>query len=211
MAESNNKNKNSQEEKLEEVTPETGGFQAEQTDTGSDSDDAESEVKPEGKVMKFIKSILPSVGIAIGSILLVYLLHYFGAFNTLELKLYDLRMKLRGPLSGTESNSALPQAEGFIDLTEPFTDTNQNGIWDDEELYTDSNENGIWDADEPFIDKANGKWDPPKGYEIACAQLCGNAHYRMRGFVTVETEEEFNAWLEEEAEYLEEEDEDDDW
>jgi heme/copper-type cytochrome/quinol oxidase subunit 2 len=33
----------------------------------------------------------------------------------------------------------------------------------------------------------------------------------MRGFVTVETEEEFNAWLEEEAEYLEEEDEDDDW
>ena len=97
MAESNDKNKNSQEEKLEEVTPETGGFQAEQTDTGSDSDDAEKEVKPEGKVMKFIKSILPSVGIAIGSILLVYLLHYFGAFNTLELKLYDLRMKLRGP------------------------------------------------------------------------------------------------------------------
>ena len=38
-----------------------------------------------------------------------------------------------------------------------------------------------------------------------------NSHYKMRGFITVETEEEFNAWLEEEAEYLEEEDEDDDW
>ncbi len=38
--------------------------------------------------------------------------------------------------------------------------------------------------------------------EIACAQLCGLGHYRMRGFVTVQTEEEFKAWLEEEASYL---------
>jgi len=174
MAESNDKNKNSQEEKPEEVTPETEEIQAEQTDTGSDSDDAEKEVKPEGKVMKFIKSILPSVGIAIGSILLVYLLHYFGAFNTLELKLYDLRMKLRGPLSGTESNSALPQAEGFIDLTEPFTDTNQNGIWDDEELYTDSNENGNYDSSEPFIDSGNGVWDEGEPF----VDLDGNGSFR---------------------------------
>ncbi len=159
MAESNDKNKNSQEEKPEEVTPETEEIQAEQTDTGSDSDDAEKEVKPEGKVLKFIKSILPSLGIAFGSFFLVFLMHFLGAFNTLELKLYDLRMKLRGPISGTESNSALPQAEGFIDLTEPFTDTNQNGIWDDEEIYTDSNENGNYDSGEPFIDSGNGVWD----------------------------------------------------
>ena len=39
-------------------------------------------------------------------------------------------------------------------------------------------------------------------YEIACAQLCGNSHYSMRGFVTVETPEEFQAWLDEEASYL---------
>lgn len=32
-------------------------------------------------------------------------------------------------------------------------------------------------------------------WEIACAQLCGLGHYRMRGFLTVETEEEFEAWL----------------
>jgi cytochrome c oxidase subunit 2 len=38
--------------------------------------------------------------------------------------------------------------------------------------------------------------------EIACAQLCGLGHYRMRGAVTLETEEEFNAWLAEEASYL---------
>jgi cytochrome c oxidase subunit 2 len=32
-------------------------------------------------------------------------------------------------------------------------------------------------------------------YEIACAQLCGLGHFRMRGFVTVETPEEHEAWL----------------
>jgi cytochrome c oxidase subunit 2 len=35
------------------------------------------------------------------------------------------------------------------------------------------------------------KGDPEFQYEIACAQLCGLGHYRMRGFVTVETTEEF--------------------
>ena len=34
-------------------------------------------------------------------------------------------------------------------------------------------------------------------YEIACAQLCGLGHYRMRGFVTVQTADEFQKWLEE--------------
>ena len=37
--------------------------------------------------------------------------------------------------------------------------------------------------------------DPRFNYEIACAQLCGMAHYRMRGFVTIHEPEEFEAWL----------------
>jgi cytochrome c oxidase subunit II len=37
--------------------------------------------------------------------------------------------------------------------------------------------------------------------EIACAQLCGLGHYRMRGFVVVQTEEEFKAWLNEQVSY----------
>ena len=49
-----------------------------------------------------------------------------------------------------------------------------------------------------------------KGYEIACAQLCGNSHYRMKGYMTVETMDEYEAWLQEQAEYLEDDD-DDDW
>ena len=32
-------------------------------------------------------------------------------------------------------------------------------------------------------------------YEIACAQLCGLGHYRMRGFVVIDEQEEFEAWL----------------
>jgi cytochrome c oxidase subunit 2 len=32
-------------------------------------------------------------------------------------------------------------------------------------------------------------------YEIACAQLCGLGHSRMRGFVTVQTAEEFKTWM----------------
>jgi cytochrome c oxidase subunit 2 len=36
-------------------------------------------------------------------------------------------------------------------------------------------------------------------YEIACAELCGLGHYRMRGYLTVESEEEFQTWLAEMA------------
>jgi cytochrome c oxidase subunit 2 len=37
-------------------------------------------------------------------------------------------------------------------------------------------------------------------WEIACAELCGLGHYRMKGFVTVETPEEYAKWLKEQAE-----------
>jgi cytochrome c oxidase subunit 2 len=36
-------------------------------------------------------------------------------------------------------------------------------------------------------------------YEIACAQLCGLGHARMRGFVTVLPAEEFQTWLDEQS------------
>lgn len=63
-----------------------------------------------------------------------------------------------------------------------------------------------------FLEEIKGSARDGKGYEIACAQLCGNSHYRMRGFLTVESDEDYEAFLAEEAEYLEEEsDDDDDW
>jgi cytochrome c oxidase subunit 2 len=46
--------------------------------------------------------------------------------------------------------------------------------------------------------------NPEFEYEIACAQLCGLGHYRMRGFVTVQTAEEFQKWMDEEVAKLKE-------
>ncbi len=39
--------------------------------------------------------------------------------------------------------------------------------------------------------------------EVACAQLCGLGHYRMRATVTILNSEDYQAWLDEEASYLE--------
>ncbi len=39
-------------------------------------------------------------------------------------------------------------------------------------------------------------------YEINCSQLCGLGHYRMRGFMNIQTEAEFQSWLDEEAALL---------
>jgi cytochrome c oxidase subunit 2 len=41
--------------------------------------------------------------------------------------------------------------------------------------------------------------NPEFVYEIACAQLCGLGHYSMRGYVTIDTPEAFQAWLDEEG------------
>ena len=39
-------------------------------------------------------------------------------------------------------------------------------------------------------------------YEITCSQLCGLGHYRMRGFLNVQSDADFRNWLAEEAEAL---------
>ena len=41
------------------------------------------------------------------------------------------------------------------------------------------------------------KGNPEFQYEIACAQLCGLGHARMRGFVIIQTADEFKTWLDE--------------
>ncbi|MCA9398236.1 MAG: hypothetical protein KC618_00690 [Candidatus Omnitrophica bacterium] len=48
-------------------------------------------------------------------------------------------------------------------------------------------------------------------YEIACAELCGNGHYRMRGILTVESKEKFQGWLNELALEAQDTGEWDDW
>jgi cytochrome c oxidase subunit 2 len=36
-------------------------------------------------------------------------------------------------------------------------------------------------------------------FEVNCSQLCGLGHYRMRGFVTIQSQAEFDTWLDEET------------
>jgi cytochrome c oxidase subunit II len=48
--------------------------------------------------------------------------------------------------------------------------------------------------------------NPEFQYEIACAQLCGLGHARMRGFVTVETADEFQKWIDTKIQEQSEED-----
>lgn len=59
-------------------------------------------------------------------------------------------------------------------------------------------------------DFRNQTGDPERDFEIACAQLCGNGHHTMVGYITIETQESFNTWYEAELakklEYAE-----DDW
>ena len=40
-------------------------------------------------------------------------------------------------------------------------------------------------------------------FEIACAQLCGNGHTTMRGFVSIDSPEEYAAWMAEKEKELE--------
>ena len=48
-------------------------------------------------------------------------------------------------------------------------------------------------------------------FEFACAELCGNSHFKMKGYLTVESEEDFNGWIAAQDPEVSEEDEEDDW
>ena len=160
----NNKPMNKSIEKTGNVQKKTLAITEDAILTEDTSQTTEKQNLPEGKILKLIKSILPSIVIAFGTFLLVFLLHYIGAFNTMELKLYDFRLKLRGPISGIDAKSALPGAEGFVDRAEPFIDLNNNSIWDEAELFTDSNGNRQYDLEEPFQDSGNSVWDEGEAY-----------------------------------------------
>jgi cytochrome c oxidase subunit 2 len=46
---------------------------------------------------------------------------------------------------------------------------------------------------------AEQEGNPDFIYEIACAQLCGNSHYSMRGFLTVHEQADYDIWMAERA------------
>ncbi len=46
------------------------------------------------------------------------------------------------------------------------------------------------------------KADTEGKYEIVCSELCGLGHYKMRSFLYVVNDEEYDAWIKEQASYL---------
>ena len=44
--------------------------------------------------------------------------------------------------------------------------------------------------------------DPGFNYEITCSQLCGLGHYRMRGFITVQSQADYDKWMAEQVKAL---------
>ena len=109
------------------------------------------------------------------------------------------------------------EENGKYDIGELFVDKNNNRKWDVAEEFIDMNNNHEYDLGEDFIDLPNGVWDSSRGFEIACAQLCGLGHYTMRGFMSILEQDQFDEWHEEESNKLipdeedEFDDEDDEW
>jgi cytochrome c oxidase subunit II len=50
-------------------------------------------------------------------------------------------------------------------------------------------------TDEMRKRKGQADWN----YQISCAQLCGLGHYRMVGYVTIDTPEQFASWMDEQV------------
>lgn len=114
-----------------------------------------------------VKSILTGTGLTFLASGLTILLHNFNFFDATELKLYDFRFQLRGPITGEYSLDPISRKpETFTDLNnnsrwdlnEEYEDQG-NGIWNSPEIYEDSNSNGKFDQGEPFTDAGNGKYD----------------------------------------------------
>ena len=81
--------------------------------------------------MKIFKNYFPLIAIGLSSFLLTFILHFFGAFSSIESKIYDMRFKIRGPLIGWDSKYSKSK------IPEEFIDLNNNKIWDNGEEFKD--------------------------------------------------------------------------
>jgi hypothetical protein len=56
------------------------------------------------------------------------------------------------------------KSESFVDLSEPFVDMNDNGVWDAGEPFFDTNQNGVWDSGNGLWDNNTNIWT--EGYQL---------------------------------------------
>ncbi|MFQ6616690.1 MAG: CHASE2 domain-containing protein, partial [Fidelibacterota bacterium] len=59
--------------------------------------------------LKFFKKNLGGLGLTVGSILVILLLHRLHAFENLDLKAIDFAFRIRGPLSGWMARNEIPK------------------------------------------------------------------------------------------------------
>ena len=95
------------------------------------------------------------------------------------------------------ADGAFPPELGILSAVMDYSDSDGNviayqGYTFSEEIISELNAAGIFEVQAA----------PDTPTEVACAQLCGLGHYRMRGFMTVQTQEEFDAWLTEQESYI---------
>ena len=122
-----------------------------------------------------------------------------------------------GEMIKTSFTPIMTTADMKVLLTKPFSI--ENGAFPPElrvlvavKDYEDADGNIIayqdYAFDEEIIKALNAaginevQAGPENPTEVACAQLCGLGHYRMRGFMNVQTDEEYEEWFQEQESYL---------
>ncbi len=98
--------------------------------------------------------------------------------------------------TGVSSILVLPVLANRVAM-QSYKDKSGNSILAEGDALTDAIALSLLDAGITEIQTA-----PDTPAEIACAQLCGLGHYRMRGTVVLESPADFDKWLAEEAAYL---------
>ncbi|MBI3765086.1 MAG: hypothetical protein HY277_01115 [Ignavibacteriales bacterium] len=91
---------------------------------------------------------------------------------------------------GMNDVSARPAAnmDAFV-VMEPYNDRSGSPLAAKGDAVSEELLNKLAEAGVGEIDIA-----PATPTEIACAQLCGLGHFRMRGYMTVQSPEEFKQW-----------------
>jgi len=104
--------------------------------------------------------------------------------------------QIRDQLTRTLKLPADKKLEGLIAMAD-YADASGNSLVKKGKGVTDAVAKKLADAGVPEIQVG-----PRYSAEIACAQLCGLGHYRMKGFLNIDDEKQYKAWMQDELDAL---------